>query len=313
MRVPIRAALVLATAATTVTLAACGTFATARPTSGPSAHSGAIKPASVIPGPPAGSRAEAAALASTMLARLRLPVGAHHLPGAPVPLSLSQPGLMAGAAASLDVYKLFVLPQTMGAAAAALAAHVPAGLILTSTGGPGVGSDGTTSQDVGYSVRSVPAGVYAAQLVLTLTPTATGGSLLRADAQVTWYPPRTAAEYIDPARYHVLSIAVTTFNPRRHIIHRIVTSQAAISQLAVALDRSQVNPVTTISCPMTFAAYRMTFAVSWQGAPAIVINASEWPCEGAQVSVGAQKQPPLQDAATVVAIAVRLLGVTSRP
>lgn len=313
MGVPLGPALVIAAAATAVTLTACASVATPPPTGRPPAHPGGIKPMSAIPGPHAGSRAEAAALASTMLSRLRLPAGARRLPPAPVPPSLSQPTLMAGAAASLDVHQLFELPQTMGAAAAALTAHVPAGLILASTGGPGVGSNGVTSQDVGYAVRSVPAGVYAAQLVLTLTPAATGGSLLRADAQVIWYPPRTAAEYIDPTRFRVLSIAITTLNPRLHTIDRLVTSPAAIAQLAEALDRSQVNPVKTISCPAIFATYRLAFAVSRPSAPAVVVTASRWPCEGAQVSVGAQKQPPLQDAATVVAIADRQVGVTPEP
>jgi hypothetical protein len=313
MAVPIRAALILATAATTVTLAACASAATAPPTSRPPAHSVGIKPTSAVPSPPAGSRAEAAALASTMLSRLRLPTGADRLPPVPVPPSLSQPTLMAGATASLDVYQLFELPQTMGAAAAALTAHVPGGLILAVTGGPGVGSNGVSSQDVGYAVRSVPAGVYAAWVVLTLTPTATGGSLLRADAQVIWYPPRTAAEYIDPTRYRVLTIAITTLNPRLNTIDRVVTSPAAIAQLAEALDRSQVNPVRTVSCPAIFATYRLAFAVSRQTTPAVVVTASRSPCEGAQVSVGAQKQPSLQDAATVVAISDRLVGVTPQP
>ena len=34
----------------------------------------------------------------------------------------------------------------------------------------------------------------------TIAPVSSGGSLVRADAQVIWFPPRTAAEY-DPARY----------------------------------------------------------------------------------------------------------------
>jgi hypothetical protein len=313
MLIPIRVALILATAATTATLAACASVAAPPPIIRPPAHSGGIRPTSVIPGPHAGSRAEGAALASTMLSRLRLPADAHRLPATPVPKSLSQPTLMAGAAAALDVYKLFELQQPMGVAAVALTAQVPTGLTLASTGGPGVGSNGVTSQTVGYAVRSDPPGVYAAQLVLTVTPTATGGSLLRADAQVIWYPPRTAAEYIDPARYHALSIAITTFSPRLHTIDRVITSQDAIAQLAGALDQSQVNPVMTISCPLIFAAYRLAFAVTRLSRPAIVVTASRWQCEGAQVSVGAQKEPSLQNAATVVAIADRLLGVTPQP
>jgi hypothetical protein len=96
--------------------------------------------------------------------------------------------------------------------------------------------------EVAYNVRRVPAGVYEAQLVLTIAPTISGGSLMRADAQVVWFPPRAAAEYIDPARYHVLRIAVTILGPRPQTIARAITSQAAITRLAEALNQSRVQP-----------------------------------------------------------------------
>ena len=73
---------------------------------------------------------------------------------------------------------------------------------------------------------------------MTVAPAAAGGSLVRADAQVIWVPARTAAEHIDPARYHALRISVTVYNPRLRTIRRVVTSQAAIRRLADALNRS---------------------------------------------------------------------------
>jgi len=129
---------------------------------------------------------------------------------------------------------------------------------------------------------------------------------------VIWSPPRTAAEYIDPAHYHVLVIAVTILNPRLHTIGRVVTSRAAITQLAEALNRSQVQPVEPF-CPSIFATYRLAFAVSLHSRPAVVISASRWPCGGAKISAGGREQPPLQDAGVVVATADRLLGVTPEP
>ena len=57
---------------------------------------------------------------------------------------------------------------------------------------------------------------------------------MRADAQVFWIPARTAAEYIDPARYHALQISVTVYN-HGCTIRRVVTSQPAIRRLADAL------------------------------------------------------------------------------
>ncbi len=312
MRVPIRAALVLATASTTVSLAACGIFATAPPTSRPSAHSGGIKPTSVIPGPPAGSRAEAAALARLMLSRLRLPAGARRLPQKPVPPLLAGGDVYAvGPSASLDTYELFKLPATMDDAIAALAAHVPVGMYFAG-GGHGTGPNGATSE-VGFIVRSVPATVDSGLLALTVTPDPSGGSLLRADAQVIWYPPRTAAEYIDPARYHALSITLTIFNPKLHTIRRVITSQAAIARLADAVNQSRAEPPIFFGCPSGFAVYQLAFAVSRQSAPAVVVSTPSPPCGGAQISVGGRAQPPLQDAQAMIAVADQLIGVTPHP
>jgi hypothetical protein len=266
----------------------------------------------MISGPPAGSRPEAAALARTLLSKLRLPGEARRLPPTPVPQALRQPSLWALATASLDTHQLYEVPLPMQSVAAMLTAHAPAGTSLAGTG-QSSGPAGVTSEDVSYEARSLPAGVYMAQLALTVVPDSSGGSLVRVDAQVIWYPPRPAAEYIDPVRYHVLTIAVTIYNPRLHTIRKVVTSPAAIRRLAGVLDRSRVNPGKTISCALGFAEYRLAFAVSAHSSPAVVVTASQWPCEGAQVRVDGRMQPSLQDAAGVVAVADRLLGVTPRP
>lgn len=308
MRVPVGAGLVAATA---VALAACGSVA-APAASGPHVHRGGTRLVSVSPGPPAGSRAEAARLARRMLSGLRLPAGARRLPSAPVPRPLREPGLWAGAAAALDLHQLFELRQPVAAVAAVLMAHVPAGMSLGSTGAL-VEPAGVTSREVGYMPRSVPAGVYMAQLVLTVAPARSGGSWVRADAQVIWFPPRTAAEYIDPARYHVLAIAVDIANPRQHTVHKVVMSQAVISRLAEVLDRSPVQPVQVPNCPAIFAYYRLAFAVWRHSRPAVVVLAARWPCGGAQIRAGGRRQPPLEDAGAVVTAVDRLLGVTPGP
>jgi hypothetical protein len=308
MRVPVRAGLVLAAV---MSLAACGSVAVPM-ASGLHVRRSGTQTVVARRGPPAGSRAEAVTLARRMLSRLRLPAGARRLPLVPVPRPVSGPGLWAGAAAALDLHQLFELRQPMAAVAASLAARAPAGMSLASTGGL-AGPAGVTSREVGYMPRSVPAGVYMAQLVLTVAPARSGGSLVRADAQVIWFPPRTAAEYIDPKGYHVLAITVMIAGPRRHTVDKVVTSQAVITRLADALDRSPVQPVQVPNCPAIFAYYRLAFAVSRHGRPGVVVLATRGPCGGAQIRVGGRRQPPLEDAGTVVAMADRLLGVTPGP
>jgi hypothetical protein len=227
------------------------------------------------------------------------------------PSSLRSPSLWGGAADQLDLHQTYELRQPMAAAAAVLTARVPAGMSQAGTG-EGSGPSGVTSMEVSYTPRSVPAGIYMAQLVLTVVPAGSGGSMVRADVQVIWFPPRTAAEHIDPARYHALAITVTFYGRRLHTMHKVVTSQAVITRLAEALNRSPVRPVQTIGCPLVFAEYRLAFAVSRRARPAVVVMASRWPCEGAQIRVSGRLQPPLEDAGTVVTTADQVLGGTPR-
>ena len=290
-----------------LTLAACGS-APAGPVTG--THPIDTRPPAVIPGPPAGSRAEAAALARVLLSRLRLPAGARRLASDPLPPSLSEPATRyAGGSASLDEHQLFALAQPVDTAAAFLAAQVPAGTAPGGTGegsGPGSGS----FQEVSYLARPLPAGVAEAQLVLTIVPASSGGSLLRADAQVVWYPPRSAAEYIDPARYHVLSMTVSIFGRRPHTVHTVVTSQSFIARLAQVLNRSQAEPTAAVVCPADFEDYQLSFSVSRNSRPAVVVSATETGCGGAQVTVNGQSQPSLADDGSVGALVRQVVSVT---
>jgi hypothetical protein len=305
MRVPVSAGLVLAAAAT---LAACASIAAA-PAVRPHADPSGPQLAAEIPGPPAGSRAGAAALAQLMLSRLRLPPGARSLPSAPLPPALTEPAAWyTGGPTSLDRYRLFALAQPVDASAAWLAERMPAGMGGGGTG-QGSGPDGEPFMEVSYVDQSVPAGVFGAELVLSVVAGGSGGSLLRADAQVTWDPPRTAAEYIDPARYHVLSITVSVDGARPHTVHAVVTSQAFITRLARSLDRAQAEPDVALPCPADFADYQLTFSVSRHSRPVVVVQSTQTGCGGSQITVDGHRQPSLADDGTVVALADQVVSV----
>jgi hypothetical protein len=306
VRVRISVSLCLAAAAA---LTACGSVA-APLASRTHPHPDATTRA--MTGPPAGSKAQAAALARTMLSRLMLPAGARRLPSAPLPSSLKEPSVAyAGGSASLDQYRLFAAPQPMGTVAAFLAARVPAGLAKGGTG-QGSGSASGPFMEVSYLDRPAPAGVAGADLVLTVVPAASGGSLLRADAQVTWYPPRTAAEYINPARYHALTITVTLYGQRIRKVRQVVTSQAVITQFARALDRSPAAPPGAIVCPAEWADYQLGFSVSGPSRPVVVVSTAG-SCGGSLVTVGGHRQPALQDDGAVAALADHVLHVAPGP
>ncbi len=263
--------------------------------------------------PPAGSRAEAAGLARLMFSRLDLPTGARRLPAAPVPAALRQPALIGLAAAELDLHELFRLQQSVGAAESFLKAHVPAGMFrwswsIATTSDPA----GTQSEEVTYQATSVPAGVDLAQLVVTVAPSASGGSVLRADAEVIWYPRRSAGEYIDPARYHALSLTVWISGTRVRTIREVVTSRPGISRLAGVLNSSPVLPSRTLSCLLSVASYQLGFAVARHSRPAIVIRAQQAPCEGVQITVNGRQQPSLQNASSLTSAVNQLLGINPR-
>jgi hypothetical protein len=313
----------LRAAATTLTaalaLAACGSVVVP-PASGshPSSPASGTRPAAARSAPagaapPAGSRPAAAALARQLLSRLRLPSGARRLAPEPLPPSLSQPASQyATGPASLDQHQLFALTQPVDAAAAFLAAHIPPGL---SRGGTGEGSSpgGVTMREVTDTLRSLPSGISAGELVLTVVPAASGGSLLRADAQVVWFPPRTAAEYLDPARYHVLTITATVYGQRMRTVRKVVTSPAVIARLAAALNRSPVTPAEDTACPNEFATYRLALSVSRSSRPAVVVQTAQWPCGGSTIIVNGRPQPPLADNGAVAALADQVLGIAPHP
>ncbi|HSR82783.1 MAG TPA: hypothetical protein VLM11_01215 [Streptosporangiaceae bacterium] len=243
---------------------------------------------------------------------MRLPPGSRRLPPNPVPRSVDPSALWGVVSDGVDVHELFRLPEPMAPAAAFLSAHVPPGMSLSiralGTGRQGPIGAETAYTDLAYKPRSVPAGVNAAQLVLTIAPNPSGGSLLRVDAQVLWYPARTAAEYIDAATYHVLRIDVTIFGARPHTIHRVVTSSALIMQLAKVLNRLHAAPYTLLpSCPPIDVIFRLAFAVSRQSAPAVVVTANR--CLWIQVTAGARTQPRLQDSAPVLAVTAPMFGL----
>jgi hypothetical protein len=312
MRALTGAILMLAAGSLTVaSLAGCGT-ASASPGGDSSPIPGELGSAApVSAAPPAGNRAEADALARLLLSRLRLPAGTRRLPDTPAPAFLGQPASEA-AGAQLDEHRFFAVAESPAALSSYLAAHVPDGMTSYGTGQLSGPSEPTTL-DVSYLARPVPAGIYSAQVVLTMVPDGSGGSHLRADAEVTWYPSRTAAEYVNPARYHVLTMTVTVYGRKVHTIHKVVTSQADIARLAAALNRSPAEPPVYISCPAIFVTYQLALSVSRHARPAVVIFANSISCGGTAITVDGRPQPALADRGAVAAAANRALGYTPKP
>jgi hypothetical protein len=252
------------------------------------------------PGVPAsGTTAEAGAEARHLLDVLVLPPDARRLPQKPVPRPVSAPGQNLGT--GFDRYRIFSLPVSMDAAQQFVQAHLPAGL---TSGGTGWGSDGDGPEfyevTADVAPRAVPAGIYTAQLVYTIAPDPDGGSLLRADAQIIVYPPRSAAEYLDPAAIRSVTVSHTAPDP----VSRTITSRPEIARLARLVDSEHAFPLGLVfSCPAEFPpSYQLTFTPASASRPAVVVDPGS--CLGDGVLAGGVRQPALLDSG--------LLSVTER-
>ena len=215
-------------AAAAVVIAVAGAFAAACGTAGPVQH--AVRSQGWVTGrvvvPPGGSPGRARAVGRQLLARLILPDGSRRIAPRPQPPR----GELIGAQNVIDEFRFYWLPLPEGAALRFLLRRAPAGTSLT-----GTGIYGYTFKAVQYSFKTPPAGLeQSSELLATLMPGHKGGTLLRADAELVWYPPRSAAEYLPPAGFRTATVTVTPSlwlqaKPQPLAITRVVRSQAAIA------------------------------------------------------------------------------------
>jgi hypothetical protein len=187
------------------------------------------------------------------------------------------------------------------AAQSFLEAHPPGGTRLAGDGGPATLGAVTVS----FTPRSTPAGIYGADLATAVVTGAQGGSLLRADAEAIWYPPRTAAEHLEPPRFHAVKIAGTLLNPKLHTVARTFTSGTVIGLLARLLNGLPAAPYQPAGCPAILATFQFTFIPATPAAGQVTVTPSG--CMTVGVTVSGMSQPPLWDGQTLITAAMRLL------
>jgi hypothetical protein len=297
------------TATAAVCLAGCGTRTAGVPAGGGTAPAttASARPGTG-PGPAASSRARAQALAGRLLSRLVLPPGARPVRLRVLPALLRQPEFEHGGIHSADIHRLFLLRQPMTAVQAFLERHLPAGMRRLGSGRL-ADSDDIRMESVSFGPRSLPAGIHSAELVAAVVPAAGGGSLVRADAEATWYPARSAAEHIDPSRYRAAVVSIAMLNPTRHTVTGTFTSTRVIARLARLVDGLPAAPDLPMGCPALRASYRITFVPSSRSAPRVVVIPSG--CRTVGVTVGGAAQPALWDDTGLIRAAKRLLHVKS--
>ena len=143
-----------------------------------------------------------------------------------------------------------------------------------------------------------------------------GGTLLRADAELQWYPSRSAAEYLPPDAYRLVTVSVAFVTslaqakPRTNT--RVLTSQAAIARLARLLDGLHATTPWRGSCPAGLPQFQIVFTpAARRNGRAAPVQVSPSGCRGELITVSGYPQPALEDINSMRLLAVigPLLGL----
>ena len=278
-------------AVTVVTLAAASAVAMVLwAATGPAAR---VRVYQSAPSGTAGDQARAYALG--LLAKLRLPDGARQAPWPAEPRRLPQPVLPYWPTYGVTAQALYRTGASMGSVYWFLTRHVPAGMQPRWPGNVGNGTDRYVLDVPAH----LPRGIAHANLEVVVSPRGSG-SLIRAEVQVVWYPPRSAAEYVHPGRYRSVTVTVPKLSDasRGDTVTRTFTSQAVITQLAALLNQLPGMLPTAFNCPIMRVGarplpspYRLAFTPRSRRWPTIA--AAPVGCFQGGIVVGKHRQPAL--------------------
>jgi hypothetical protein len=180
---------------------------------------------SFVPGAP---KADALAEARRLVGLTQVPPGSQALSESPVRALRTAPGGFISCATepcdtALDITAWWSMPLPMDAAISWLQTHPPAGLSLNGDHGSQTASGRITA--VSWTYQDGPAPAYTrAELTLAVAAEGADNSVLRADGQVLWVPPRTDAEHV-PA--DIGRVRLVEYRGNEVIAHRVLTGALA--------------------------------------------------------------------------------------
>jgi hypothetical protein len=305
-----RAALV---AVCVAVVAGCAAAHTAGPgtTASPGAASlGAASPTGASPGagsPGAGSggpRERAVAEAAALLRAFVVPPGGQRL--ATAPDALKDPITILVSTTLVEDTSFWRAPGQPEAILAWEQAHLPHRFT------PEDADFGPPAWDRMFSLTPIPGVLNNRDLVVEVTGAGNGQTAIRVDAQVSWQPPRPAAERV-PADARVVTITQVAGpdpNAVRPPAPVTITDLGVVRRLAALVDGlglSTIGPAA--SCPMVAGdEIRLTFLARTGGPPLAVAQAPAV-CGTVQFSAGGKPQPALQITDSFVAQVLKLAGL----
>jgi hypothetical protein len=250
----------------------------------------------IFQSPPSGAEGDQArAYAQGLLAKLELPGGARQAVWPARPGRLPQPVLAYWPTDVVTAQALYRAGASMGSVDQFLTGHVPAGM---QPSWPAPAGSGDASYVVDAPAR-LPGGIAHANLAVVIIPRGSG-SLIRAEAQVVWYPRRSAAEYVRPGAYRSVTVTVPAVPgaSRGATVTRTFTSRTVIALLAALLNRLPGMLPTAFSCPDMAAGssagpspYRVVFTP--RSGRRATITAAPVGCFDGGILVGKHTQPAL--------------------
>jgi hypothetical protein len=263
-------------------------------------------------GPVAGTRGAAVTLDRQLLSRFVLPPGARPAQVPEVARWLRQSSDYLGPAGWPTLQRLFLLGWPGPAAEQFFLAHPPTGM-KTVASGSASHHGRVTVRGVSYQTRGLPPGIAGAQVGMDILSAGPGRSLLRATVQAIWYPPRSAAEHLNPAAFSTVTISARrlTVSPTPHPVTRTFTGRTVITGLTSMLNSLPASPDLIAPCPLPPISYQLTFTRPHATRPDVVVTSSG--CLTDQVTVVGTAQPALQDSGKLGTVIARLLHITARP
>ena len=285
----------VAVLALTAMLAGCGTAA-----SRPAAQATGT---AAVTRAPAGSRAAALTLARQMLSRLVVPTGSQAAHPSPVPPPLSVSSAGGTSSYTVELHRFVLVREPAATVHSFLLSHVPAGMSWAGVGlAPGT-TNTVTVLWVAYRPRSLASGLTNAELGTAAMPSAGGDTLIRADASVSWFPPRSATEQLNAASFRSVTVTATEVIPRPRTVTRTFTSPVVIGRLVALANSLPATPypdVAAMRCAAVATVYRLGFT------PGVVIYAGG--CGGSDaITVNGKEQPRLWDQGVLTTAARQLL------
>jgi hypothetical protein len=298
-------------ASAAIAAAGCGTThaTTAARTAAASRPAGTPSP---VPRPTATPRQRAVADAAAILASFVVPPGARRLPTAPDTDGgvLKSPSDFPVSTALVDDTSWWLAPGQPQAVLAWEKTRLP-GRFVPGDSTFGVPGDPQAHWSDTFSLPPVAGVLNTRDLVVEVVSAGGGQTAIRVDAQVTWQPPRSAAERVPSAARVVTITQLPSLLPGRGRPPApvTITDAAVVRRIAALVDDLPVSTLGVASCPaMLGGGIELTFRARADG-PVLAATNSAGSCDTVLFSIGGRQQPALANSATLVQQVLKVAGL----